>query len=150
VLASGHGVKALLVSPFNMKWGCYAWAGGWQSQSFASFRWIFPVRCSCSDSPRFYFRKHAFCFLPLATILESPSRRAFLLTTRYFKFCPSLALLPPSEQRRGVLHHHPALPYTAPGIRNGCLQSLSFWRYLYVEQKKYAVEPNQFFFLFIK
>jgi hypothetical protein len=24
-----------------------------------------------SVTPRFYFRKHAFCFLPLATILES-------------------------------------------------------------------------------
>jgi hypothetical protein len=32
---------------------------------------IFPVWCISSVSPRFYFRRHAFCFLPLATILES-------------------------------------------------------------------------------
>jgi hypothetical protein len=33
---------------------------------------VFPVRCISSISPRFYFRRHAFCFHPLATILESP------------------------------------------------------------------------------
>jgi hypothetical protein len=33
---------------------------------------VFPVMCISSISPRFYFRKHAFCFLPLAVILESP------------------------------------------------------------------------------
>jgi hypothetical protein len=32
---------------------------------------VFPVRCLSSVSPRFCFRKHAFCALPLATILES-------------------------------------------------------------------------------
>jgi hypothetical protein len=32
---------------------------------------VFPVRCISSVSPRFSFRRHAFCFLPLATILES-------------------------------------------------------------------------------
>jgi hypothetical protein len=30
----------------------------------------FPIRCISSISPRFYFRRHAFYFLPLATILE--------------------------------------------------------------------------------
>jgi hypothetical protein len=29
-----------------------------------------PARCVSSISPRFLFRRHAFCFLPLATILE--------------------------------------------------------------------------------
>jgi hypothetical protein len=33
---------------------------------------VFPVRCISSVSPRFNFRKHAFCFLPLVAILESP------------------------------------------------------------------------------
>jgi hypothetical protein len=33
---------------------------------------VFPVRCISSISPRFYFRKHAFCFLPQVSILESP------------------------------------------------------------------------------
>jgi hypothetical protein len=32
----------------------------------------FSCKVFSSVSPRFYFRKHAFCFLPLATILESP------------------------------------------------------------------------------
>jgi hypothetical protein len=32
---------------------------------------VFPVRYISSVSPRFYFRRHAFCSFPLATILES-------------------------------------------------------------------------------
>jgi hypothetical protein len=75
VLASGSGPGALLVSPFNVKWGCYAWAGGVEESKFCLFLVIFPVRCISSVSPRFYFRKHAFCFLPLAAILESPLQK---------------------------------------------------------------------------
>jgi hypothetical protein len=63
-------VGALLVSPFNVKWRCYAQAGGVEESKFCLFSVVFPVRCISSISPRFYFRKHAFCFLPLATILE--------------------------------------------------------------------------------
>jgi hypothetical protein len=70
-LASG-GVGALLVYPFTMEWGCYAWAGGVEESGFCLFSVVFPVRCISSVSPRFYFTKHAFCFLPLVTILESP------------------------------------------------------------------------------
>jgi hypothetical protein len=33
---------------------------------------VFPVRCIPSVSPRFSFRRLAFCFLPLAAILECP------------------------------------------------------------------------------
>jgi hypothetical protein len=65
-------VGALLVSLFNVKWGCYAQAGGMEESKFCLFSVVFPIRCISSISPRFYFRKHAFCFLPLATILESP------------------------------------------------------------------------------
>jgi hypothetical protein len=72
VLPSGGGVGDLLVSPFNMKWWCYVQAGGVEESKFCLFWAVFPVRCISSISPRFYFRKHAFCFLPLATILESP------------------------------------------------------------------------------
>jgi hypothetical protein len=25
---SGGGTGTLLISPFNVKWGCYVWAGG--------------------------------------------------------------------------------------------------------------------------
>jgi hypothetical protein len=40
---------------------------------------VFPARCISSVSPRFYFREHAFCFLPLVTILE------FTLLWLFFK-----------------------------------------------------------------
>jgi hypothetical protein len=33
---------------------------------------IFPARLISSISPRFSFRKHALCFLPLVTILAPP------------------------------------------------------------------------------
>jgi hypothetical protein len=66
------GVGALLVSPFNVEWGCYAWAGDVEVSEFCLFLVVFPARCISNVSPRFYFRKHAFCFLPLVTILESP------------------------------------------------------------------------------
>jgi hypothetical protein len=70
-LVSGGGPGALLVSPFNVKWRCCAQAGGVEKSKFCLFSVFFPVRCVSSVSPRFYFRKHAFCFLPLAAILES-------------------------------------------------------------------------------
>jgi hypothetical protein len=69
-LPSGSGVGALLVSLFNVKWRCYAQTAGVEESKFCLFAVVFPVRCISSVSPRFYFRRHAFCFLPLATILE--------------------------------------------------------------------------------
>jgi hypothetical protein len=36
------------------------------------FSLIMPAKCVSSISPRFHYRRLAFCFLPLATILESP------------------------------------------------------------------------------
>jgi hypothetical protein len=77
-LASGC-MGALLVSPFNVKLGCCAWGGGVEESKFCLFSVVFPVMCISSVSPRFYFRKHAFCFLPLAAILES-------LSLDYFKY----------------------------------------------------------------
>jgi hypothetical protein len=61
----------LLVSPFNVEWECYEQAGGVEESKFFLFMVVFPVRCISSISPRFYFRKHTFCFLPLVAILES-------------------------------------------------------------------------------
>jgi hypothetical protein len=61
-----------MVSPFNVEWGCYMWAGGMEGSEFCLFWVVFPVRCISSICPRFYFRKHAFCFLPLVAVLESP------------------------------------------------------------------------------
>jgi hypothetical protein len=43
-----------------------------EESKFCLFSMVFPVRCISSISPRLYFRKHAFCFLPLVAILESP------------------------------------------------------------------------------
>jgi hypothetical protein len=76
-LASGSP-GALLVSLFNVKWRCYAQAGGVEESKFCLFLVIFPVRCISSVSPRFYFSRHAFCFLPLAAILESSPCIIFL------------------------------------------------------------------------
>jgi hypothetical protein len=73
------GMGALLVSPFNMVWGCYVWAGGVEVSEFCLFFVVFPARGISSISPRFYFRKHVFCFLPLVAILESASANVFLV-----------------------------------------------------------------------
>jgi hypothetical protein len=54
-----------------VEWGCYAWAGDVVVLEIDLFLVVFPARCISSVSPRFYFRKHTFCFLPLVTILES-------------------------------------------------------------------------------
>jgi hypothetical protein len=70
-LVSGS-TGTLLVSLFTMEWGCYAWAGDVEESGFCLFWVVFPVRYISSISPRFYFRKHAFCLFPLVAILESP------------------------------------------------------------------------------
>jgi hypothetical protein len=59
---------ALLVSSFNVKWRCSVQAGGVEGSKFCFFSVVFPVRCISRISARFYFRRHAFCFLPLAAI----------------------------------------------------------------------------------
>jgi hypothetical protein len=81
VLASGDSVGALLISPLNVKWGCSTWAGGVEESKFCLFSVVFPVRCISSVSPRFYFRRLAFCFHLLAAILEFPSS-SFLMLQR--------------------------------------------------------------------
>jgi hypothetical protein len=70
--AGSGGAGALLVSSFNVVWGCYVWAGGVEVSLFCLFLVAFPARCISSISPRIYFRKHAFCFLLLVIILECP------------------------------------------------------------------------------
>jgi hypothetical protein len=65
---------ALLVSPFNVKWRFSAQAGGVEGSKFCLFSVALPAKCVSSVSPRFHFRRLAFCFLPLAAILESCSR----------------------------------------------------------------------------
>jgi hypothetical protein len=67
------GLGALLVSPFNVKWRCSALAEGVKGSKFRLFSVVLLARCVSSVSPRFHYRRRAFCFLPLAIILESPS-----------------------------------------------------------------------------
>jgi hypothetical protein len=43
-----------------------------EGSKFCLFSVVLPARCVSSISPRFHYRRHAFCFLPLSTILESP------------------------------------------------------------------------------
>jgi hypothetical protein len=66
------GLGALLGSPFNVKWRCSELAGGVEGSKLCLFSVIMPAKCVSSFSPRFHYRRLAFCFLPLSTILESP------------------------------------------------------------------------------
>jgi hypothetical protein len=65
---------ALLISPFNVKWRFSAPAGDVEGSKLCLFSVIIPAKCVSSVSPRFHYRRVAFCFLPLAAILESHSR----------------------------------------------------------------------------
>jgi hypothetical protein len=80
---SGHGqlaaLGAFLVSLFNVKWRFSASAGGVEGSKFCLFSVVLPARCVSTVSPRFHYRRHAFCFLPLATILEFSLFYHFLL-----------------------------------------------------------------------
>jgi hypothetical protein len=62
---------ALLVSLFNLKWRFSAPAGDVEGSKLCLFSVIMPAKCVSSVSPRFHYRRVAFCFLPLAAILES-------------------------------------------------------------------------------
>jgi hypothetical protein len=64
-------LAALLVSPFKVKWRFSALAGGVEGSKFCLFSVVLPARCVSSISPIFHYRRLAFCFLPLAAILES-------------------------------------------------------------------------------
>jgi hypothetical protein len=68
--ASG-GPWALLVYLFNVKWRFSAQARGVEGSKFCLFSVALLARCVSSISPKFHFRRLAFCFLLLAAILES-------------------------------------------------------------------------------
>jgi hypothetical protein len=42
-----------------------------EGSKFCLFSVILPAKCVSSISPRFHYRRLSFCFLPLATMLES-------------------------------------------------------------------------------
>jgi hypothetical protein len=77
---------ALLVSPFNVKWRFSAPAGDVEGSQLCLFSVIMPAKCVSSVSPRFHYRRVAFCFLPLAAILEWS--RAFSDMDVYSSFSP--------------------------------------------------------------
>jgi hypothetical protein len=80
--ATGGGPGALLVSPFNVKYRCSALAGGVEESKFCLFSVVLPARYVSSISPRFYFRRHAFCFLPVAAIFPCPPCCHFLALSK--------------------------------------------------------------------
>jgi hypothetical protein len=61
---------ALLISLFNVKWRFSAPAGDVEGSKLCLFLVIMPAKCVSSVSPRFHYKRVAFCFLPLAAILE--------------------------------------------------------------------------------
>jgi hypothetical protein len=65
------GPRALLISLFNVKWRFFAPAGDVEASKLCLFSVFMPAKCVSSVSPRFHYRRVAFCFLPLAAILES-------------------------------------------------------------------------------
>jgi hypothetical protein len=73
---------ALLVSPFNVKWRFSALVGGVEGSKLCLFSVIMPAKCVSIVSPRFHYRRLAFCFFPLAAILESP-KKLFILFILY-------------------------------------------------------------------
>jgi hypothetical protein len=62
---------ALLVSPFNLKWRFSVLAGGMEGSKLCLFSVVLTAWCVSSVSPRFHYKRHAFCFLPVAAILAS-------------------------------------------------------------------------------
>jgi hypothetical protein len=55
-----------------VRWRFSAPAGDVEGSKLCLFSVIMPAKCVSSVSPRFHYRRLAFCFLPLATILEFP------------------------------------------------------------------------------
>jgi hypothetical protein len=79
------GPGALLVSPFNVKWRYSVPTGGVEGSKLHLFSVIMPAKCVSSVSPRFHYRRLAFCFLPLSAILECPYDLAIPLPGIYTK-----------------------------------------------------------------
>jgi hypothetical protein len=70
-MGAGHWRPGgLLGSPFKVKWRFSVLAGDVEESKLCLFSVIMPAKCVSSVSPRFHYRRLAFCFLPLAAILE--------------------------------------------------------------------------------
>jgi hypothetical protein len=61
---------ALLLSPFNVRWRFSALTGDVEGSKLCLFSVIMPAKCVSSVSPRFHYRRVAFCFLPLDQVIK--------------------------------------------------------------------------------
>jgi hypothetical protein len=66
-----------------VKWRFSAPAGDVEESKLCLFSVIMPAKCVSSFSPRFHYRRVAFCFLPLAAILESLEPISFEVLRRF-------------------------------------------------------------------
>jgi hypothetical protein len=88
-MGAGHWRPGgLLGSPFNVKWRFSAPAGDVEGSKLCLFSVIMPAKCISSVSPRFHYRRLAFCFLSLAAILDFLSFKFLskLIVITWFKF----------------------------------------------------------------
>jgi hypothetical protein len=70
-MGAGHWRPGgLLGSPFNVNWRFSVPAEGVEGSKLCLFSVIRPAKCVSGISTRFHYRRVAFCFLPLAAILE--------------------------------------------------------------------------------
>jgi hypothetical protein len=88
------GPGALLVSADNVKWRSSVLAGGVEGSKFFLFSVVLPAKCVSGVSPRFHCRRLAFCFLPLAAILESPLVKIFNVSSCPLIFMRLLSRVP--------------------------------------------------------
>jgi hypothetical protein len=71
-----------------VKWRFSVLAGDVEESKLCLFSVIMPAKCVSSISPRFHYRRLAFCFLPLAAILEFSSIHYILEGLRQAKIKP--------------------------------------------------------------
>jgi hypothetical protein len=96
-----------------MKWRFSVLAGGVEGSKLCLFSVIMPGKCVSNVSPRFHYRRLAFCFFPLATILESLSGQHLkAILNAYVSLPPTLSrnalvitpLLLPGKKPSSSLH----------------------------------------------
>jgi hypothetical protein len=63
--------------------------GSVKGSKLCLFSVIMPVKCVSGISPRFHYKRLAFCFLPLAAILESSDSFFTYSYSFYFFFLPN-------------------------------------------------------------
>jgi hypothetical protein len=128
---------ALLVSPFNVKWRFSVLAGGVEVSKVCLFLVVLPARCVSSVSPRFHYRRHAFCFLPLTAILEFSLHSDYTFADSPFVKCsinyanlsmPSLSWWDPDWYRWALNFQVIRIQWNKPNkMWLNMIQSVSLW-----------------------